>query len=128
MALREAIASRLTDAGERLRVRSAINPALWLSAIISVPAIVAAVRYAGGPPIWLIVLAYLPVTTAIVGFLFLLLFDRDKLQSEDYQIRKRSLDLMQQKGDAFPISPTSIHAIANPSMRRLGDGDAGGDR
>jgi len=55
----------------------------------------------------------------VFGFLFLLLFDRDKLQSEDYQIRKQSLELIQEKGQEFPISTTSIEAITNPEIKKL---------
>jgi hypothetical protein len=108
------VASRSVKAGERLRVRSALNPILWLTALISIPSIYASTKFQPSPPLWLIVLAYLPVGAAIVGFLFLLIWDRDKLQSEDYQLRKHSLDLIQQKGDAFPVAPTSLQAIANP--------------
>jgi hypothetical protein len=93
---------------------------LWLSALITIPAIYATTKFLT-PPVWLIVLAYLPVATAIFGFLFLLFRDRDKLQSEDYQLRKHSLDLIQQKGDAFPIAPTSLQAIANPEGRLIAE-------
>ena len=126
--MRESWGTRLSQAGERLRVRSALNPALWLSAIVTVPVVFAAIRYVGGAPPWLIVLAYLPVSTAVLGFIFLLFFDRDKLQSEDYQLRKQSLDLIQQKGDAFPVSPTSLDAIANPERPRLAPGTPEEDR
>jgi hypothetical protein len=50
----------------------------------------------------------------VIGFLFLLIVDRDKLQSEDYQIRKKSLEIIQEKGDVLPLSATSIDAISNP--------------
>ena len=53
------------------------------------------------------------------------MFDRDKLQSEDYQIRKQSLELIQQKGDALPISSTSIQAITNPIYDSLSPSDNG---
>ena len=67
------------------------------------------------PPLWLILLVVAPVCTAIVGYFFLLIFDRDKLQSEDYQLRKQSLALIQDKGQQFPIVATSIESISNPS-------------
>jgi len=117
----------MVQAGERLRVRSALNPALWLCAIVTIPAIAASTFGARAVPTWLIVLAYAPVACAVLGFAFLLLFDRDKLQSEDYQLRKQSLDLIQQKGDAFPITPTSLDAIANPDRPRLPAGEVGSD-
>ncbi len=77
MALREAIIAKVMEAGGRLTVRSALNPILWLCAIVSIPC---ATIYGliQSRPVWLAVLAFLPVSAAIFGFLFLLFFDRDK--------------------------------------------------
>lgn len=114
MNIEDKISQKAIEAGGRLRVKSALNPILWLCGLITVPC-VAALSYMNPPaPIWLVVLAFIPVVCAALGFLFLLIMDRDKLQSEDYQIRKKSLELIQQKGDALPIASTSIEAIANP--------------
>ncbi|MEQ9007890.1 MAG: hypothetical protein RLP12_08405, partial [Ekhidna sp.] len=69
------------------------------------------------PPTWLVVLAFTPVIAAVAGFVFLLIFDRDKLQSEEYQIRKRSLELIEQKGDAAPlvIDPNKLDVVEKPT-------------
>ena len=114
MSLEDKISQKAMEAGGRLRVKSALNPILWLCAIITIPCIGALAYIDPPPPIWLIILAFIPVGCAAIGFLFLLIMDRDKLQSEDYQIRKQSLELIQQKGDALPISSASIQSIANP--------------
>lgn len=103
----------VSEVGGRLRVRSALNPVLWLCAITTLPACYMMLGMVN-PPYWLIIVAVAPVITAIIGFLFLLIYDRDKLQSEDYQIKKKSLELIQEKGQKFPISAPSIEAIANP--------------
>ena len=107
--------SRAIDAAEKLRVRSALNPVLWLCGIVSIPAL-AIIPFVGEPPLWLVLLICAPVVTAILGFIFLLFFDRDKLQSEDYQIRKRSLDIIEQKGDLAPIviDSTTLALIPKP--------------
>jgi len=119
----EQIAAKAVESGGKLKVRSALNPILWLCGIITVPAIVAA-SYITPTPTWLIVLLFIPVVTAMVGFLFLLLFDRDKLQSEDYQIQKRSLELIEQKGDAAPlmIDNSSLNVIPKPESLPQHDG------
>ncbi|MDG2847675.1 hypothetical protein P7M67_12270 [Vibrio parahaemolyticus] len=65
------------------------------------------------------VLFALPVIAAIVGFMFLLFYDRDKLQSEDYQIRKRTLELVQEKGDDFPQIERTLGVITNPAYRSI---------
>ncbi len=116
--IKESLAAKVVEAGGRLTVRSALNPILWLCAIITIPALIA-IGVHSTPPTWLIVLACAPVITAILGFLFLLFFDRDKLQSEEYQLRKRSLELIEQKGDAGPIVTSNIESIENPKKRPL---------
>jgi len=68
-------------------------------------------------PTWLIGLAFTPVVAAIFGFLFLLFFDRDKLQSEDYQLKKRSLEMVEQKGDlkALPVEHFEVIEAPEPT-------------
>lgn len=118
------IAAKVIDAGGKLTVRSALNPILWLCAIVTVPSLFV-VPFVTSPPIWLIFLICAPVATSVLGFAFLLIFDRDKLQSEDYQLRKRSLELIQEKGDASPmiVDVKSVEAIANPERKKLDSGE-----
>lgn len=104
---------RIGDAGGRLRVKSALNPALWFCGIVASPLLVFAASMQN-PPNWLIATAILPVVVTAFGFVYLLFVDRDKLQSEDYQIRKKSLELIQEKGQRFAIAAASIEAISNP--------------
>jgi hypothetical protein len=120
MARHANLAAKVVDAGGKLTVRSALNPILWLCAIITIPTLIVA-PFLNTPPSWLVGLACAPVAAAIFGFFFLLVFDRDKLQSEDYQIRKRSLELLEQsKGDPEPrrISPSEV----TEPPRRIGEG------
>ena len=116
MAISEAIRRTMSEGAEKVRVRSALNPILWLCGIIVAPILVS--QPLGELPFWAIILVCATVAVAGIGFLFLLLFDRDRLQSEDYQLRMRSLSLIQEKGEAFPIVPTSIQDISNPESRQ----------
>lgn len=75
--------------------------------------------FIGSPPWWLIALAVTPVAMTAVGFIYLLLFDRDRLQSENFQIRKQTLELIEEKGDLAPIEASTIEVIANPDYQRL---------
>ena len=111
------------EAGGRLTVRSALNPILWLCGIITIPSLIC-FGLMNQPPGWLVWLAFAPVIAAIFGFLFLLLFDRDKLQSENYQIRKMQLEMIEEKG-LPPIEATAIEVIANPEPPGLlmGEGE-----
>jgi hypothetical protein len=54
-----------------------------------------------------------------------LIVDPDKLQSEEFQIKKQSLELIREKGVTFPIHPTSIDSIANPEFSKLSEGELG---
>ena len=122
---RESLITKVMDTGGRLRVRSALNPVLWLCAIVTIPCVMA-YGWASDKPVWLLVLAFAPVIVALAGFVFLLFVDRDKLQSEEYQIRKQSLELIQQKGD-----PTAIEAVLAALILKPLDSEAprieGGD-
>ena len=102
------------EAGGKLRVRSALNPILWLCLIISAPSIAIAVAMEN-PPNWLIFLIYIPVSVASLSYVFLMFFDRDKLQSEEYQIKKQSLEIYQ-KGISSPVSALIDDVVENPEI------------
>lgn len=110
--LKTVTAQRAIESGGRLRVQSALNPVLWLCGLITTPSVLV-LAFSKAPPVWLIWLIIAPVAVAIFGFLFLLFFDRDKLQSEDYQLKKRSLELIEQKGMSGPIIDDAV-AIVSP--------------
>lgn len=95
------ILGRIIEAGGRIRVKSALNPILWMCAIIGGPCFLV-VLIKDDPPLFIIWILCAVVGVALFGFLFLLFFDRDKLQSEDYQLKKRELEMVQEKGEKRP--------------------------
>jgi hypothetical protein len=121
---RERIISKMTEAGGQLRVRGALTPILWLCAVIGAPCIFALSW--GSPPAIINTILYLVVGTAVFGFLFLLVFDRDRLQSEEYQIRSRTLDLIEEKGSRKAIDASTVAAISQTEFLALPDSKAGG--
>ena len=116
---------KAVEAGGRLRVKSALNPVLWLCAIVTIPGLGYMLLSEKETPILVQVIICLPVITAVLGFAHLLLFDRDKLQSEDYQIRKRTLDLVQEKGDEFPTIARTLEVVTNPALNAIEYDDKG---
>ncbi len=122
--MKEQIFSKAVEAGGRLRVRSALNPILWLSAIITIPTLVAGTLYSE-LSLWIIGIGFAPVIVALFGFMFLLFFDRDKLQSEEYQLRKRTIELTQQKGEPHPVEFNPSAVIENPDIPTLRKDDGG---
>lgn len=87
--MQDEVFAKAVEAGGRLTVKSALNPILWLCAIITIPTF-CAVLFQPNFPRFLVYIGCSPVIAALLGFLFLLIFDRDKLQSEDYQIKKKN--------------------------------------
>lgn len=83
--------------GGRIKVRSGLNPMLWLCAIITTPCLILYGIKTNASD-WLLVFAIAPEAAAILGFFFLLIFDRPYLQSEQFQIRKMELEIIEEKG------------------------------
>ena len=107
-------------AAHRLHVRSALNPMLWLCAIISPIFLTFAYLFRGEDIcLWLIIAAFVPVGVTCLAFIGFALLKPEKLQSEDYQIRHESLQIIQQKSGQVTLPPVSIEAIANPATHRI---------
>lgn len=104
------------SATKRLRVRSALNPMLWLCAIAMPVCFIGAYAFREIPTLCVafIVLGGLPLVVACLAFIGFAIFKPEKLQSEEYQIKHESLQLIQQKAGRITMAPTSLTAIANP--------------
>jgi len=78
------------------------------------------------PPIigWILVAV---VGSAIFGFVFLLLFDRERLQSEDYLIRSKTLELIEEKGSKTAINAATVTAISQAEFLALPDSQDEGE-
>jgi hypothetical protein len=120
------LGTRAIEAGGKLTVKSALNPTLWFCAVVSVPFLIifTIILLSNRTiPQWILfglfILISAPIICAIFSALFLLFCDRDKLQSEDYQIRKRSLELIEQKGGSSPILAETIESISKPTSRKI---------
>lgn len=123
----EKIGHMAQSAAYRLHVRSALNPMLWLCGITSPLLLTFAYWFRDIEQImyWLVAAAILPIGFTCLGFVFFALFKPEKLQSEDYQIRHESLQIIQQKAGRKSFTASAIEAIANPDVPRLTDGRDG---
>lgn len=109
------------SAATALHVRSALNPMLWLTAI-STPICFGTAyifKYNEALTNILVATGLLPVVVSCLGFAYFAICKPEKLQSEDYQIRHESLQIIQQKSGSFEISGASIDQIANPSAGQI---------
>jgi hypothetical protein len=112
------------SATSRLTVKSALNPMLWLSGITALCCLPAAYFFRDQPVICYS-LAFTPIIV-ILGTLalgvYFSIFKTEKLQSEEYQIRKEALQLVFQKGKFTVEQVPVIQSIVNPE-RQLTEGN-----
>ena len=123
------IASRLTRLAEtavtRLKVRSALDPCLWLVGIVTPVGLLAAMFTTGAAQLASLCLMITPVALFGIGFLYFMVRDPDKLRSEQYELKKQALELIEEKGERFRVASASVEAIANEHIvrhKQLGDG------
>jgi hypothetical protein len=85
-------------------VRTAINPLLWLVGLTTPLAFVSA-AIIGDQLIRLLLisLAALPVIVTLVAYVIFMFRDPDRLQSEEYRIRLRALQMLYKKGGSAEI-------------------------
>lgn len=114
----ERLISKLTESGGRFRVSGALNPILWLSAIVAGPCI-GAIAWKGESPFIVTLVLCAVVGTALLSYLWLFAFDRDRLHSEEYLIRSRTLDLIEEKGSSKAVSAAGIKAISQTEFLSL---------
>jgi hypothetical protein len=110
---------RTQGAASMLIVRSALNPVLWLTAIITPVCFVASLLYREDYSIRniLIVTGIAPVVLVIFAYIFFMLFDRDRLHSEQFQLKKlniiRGKTIGELKDGEFEPS------VTNPKLEKI---------
>ena len=107
-------------AAQRLHVRSALNPMLWLTGIATPFCFAAAYAFRFNGPILyaLIIVGFVPIVMAALGFSYFAIVEPGKLQSEDYQLRHETLQIIQQKSGHQIVDATSL-AVTNPALPTL---------
>lgn len=115
---KENMFARILDTGGKLKVQSALNPLLWLCALMTTSMLFAAKLI---PDFALVFIVALMLAYALAGlcFLFFMFTSPDRLQSEEYQIRKRSMEIMQQKGDPKPVIASDFEVTENPELPKV---------
>jgi hypothetical protein len=120
----QAILKAAQHATERLAVKSALNPLLWLCTITTTILLATALLFDRSDTLRafcgiLVYVALSPVVLSVLAGLYLVLFRPDKLQSEEYQLRQQALLLIQQSGATTQaISPADIAALIKSATPR----------
>lgn len=106
----------------RVRVRSALNPTLWLSAIVTPVCFIAGwfFRGSGWLAEFLVSLGALPVLTAVGSFVYFAARDPDRLQSEDFQLRQRTLRIVEEQQDRISISAEAVGNLIGTERDEFG--------
>lgn len=110
-----------------IKVSSALNSCLWLSALAIPVGFGVAVLSNGPVQAAGLVLAFTPIVLFSIGFLYFMIKSPEKLRSEEYELRKIALTLIEEKGGQIAISETSVEAIANSDYKELPKLQAKGD-
>jgi hypothetical protein len=116
----ESFFSKLSESGGKLRVRNALNPILWLCAIVATPCFLV-IGTTPNPPVVVQTLLTAVVGTAIFGFIYLLIFDRDRLQSEEFLLKTKTLELIEEKGSQQAIDAATVATITQADFLALPD-------
>jgi hypothetical protein len=97
---------RLIERAAVVKVNNALNPLLWLTAVVTPVSMVMAVLAASlGSFVFsgfLVLLSSLPVLASIGAYFWFMKNDPNRLHSEEYQLRQQELILLQ-KGEDAPI-------------------------
>lgn len=116
----DAIMNLLTSSAAQqtnIKVKSALNPVLWILSFIF-PVCVSLAIWADP---WLKVVAVIILFSAIVAaftaYFYFMIKDPSKLQSENFQIQKMMLDIVQQQGSAATTKLLDI--VASPNEEPL---------
>jgi hypothetical protein len=101
-------------AAKSLIVRSALNPMLWLCAIMTPTCFYTAYQFKEKETFCAILIGggLFPIFCACLYYLILLIKDPSKLQSEEYQIREQALTNINQKVSKPSLNATSIETLA----------------
>ncbi len=104
MKLDEIIRTGLSRVDTIRVVRTAINPLLWLVGLTTPVAFILA-AIIGDQLIRLILICFaaVPVVVTLVVYVVFMFCDPDRLQSEEYRIKKRALQILYKKGGSADI-------------------------
>jgi hypothetical protein len=103
--------------------RTAINPLLWLSGLVTpLSLVLAAVAADRQTALLLFCLASAPVLLTFVAYFIFMFWDPDRLQSEEFRIRQQALKMLRRKGDGAEIVEVAKHDLRIESSHS-GKGD-----
>jgi ABC-type bacteriocin/lantibiotic exporter with double-glycine peptidase domain len=125
MKLEEIIRTGLSRVDTIRVVRTAINPLLWLVGLTTPIAFIFA-AIISDQMIRLLLLCFgaVPVLVTLIVYVIFMFRDPDRLQSEEYRIRQRALQILYKKGGNTEIVDVANQVIrVEASNPRTGSGE-----
>ena len=86
--------NNLQSAVERVKTSGALNPLLWLCGIVLPTAFVLIKFCDGWPQVFFACVSGLVILFVLAAYTYLMIKDRDRLQSEDYQLARHRIALL----------------------------------
>lgn len=114
-------------AAARISTRSALNPLLWLCAISSPLCFLLATTSGADIAIWFLAIGTLPIAASLGAYLYFMLRNPNRLQSEEYQLDRFRLEHLgdSDSGEAGPKLTIDLDRIERPEPR---EDNRGADR
>lgn len=117
------ILRNVTSRAAVVKVRNILNPLLWLSAIVT-PVFFLTAYAAGFDTVTgacLTIIGSLPPILALFAYLYFALKEPDRLQSEEYRLEHRKLDIIDKAGNIKNIDLLPLES--NPQIEANRDED-----
>ncbi len=111
-----------------VRRTNAVQPIAWLCVVVTIPSFLFAFKTPDTfLRIFFAVVGCVPIGLFVRAYLFFMHNDRDRLHSEDFQLKSRSLSTVEAKGESVEILPVEIGTTEPvPDRKKIG-GPSGGE-
>lgn len=119
----ERLTTNSINTANSLKVRSALNPMLWLCCVVIPVLLGAAWAFSGHP--WLS--EFLAISAVFISFMsvgaywYLAIKKPEQLRSEEFQLRQQALQIYREKTGVVKSLPMSVEKILVPPRRQGGD-------
>ena len=114
---------RLTSLAEHalgsIKVSNSLNSCLWLSAFTIPSGLITAALTPNPVQAIALAIACSPIILFGIGFIYFMIKSPDKLRSEEYELRKIALGLIEEKGGVISVSETSVEALSNTDYKPM---------
>lgn len=116
--------TRLTQQVSKIKVKNVVDMPLFYGLWVLAFAVISA---AFSKFIWVIIVLFcfagLLFLIALFGYLYFSFKNPDYLRSEEYHLKKQSLEILGDKENLLPVEGQNIVDIANPYPIQLDDGN-----